>query len=93
MPNIKSAKKRVEIAERNRQRNVAVKSSIKTATRRVYEAIKADDDAKIQECLNKLYSLLDKAKSKGVLHINTVARKKSKVTKHVNLKIVPSSKH
>ena len=83
MPNIKSAKKRVLVAERNHERNVAVKSRIKTAVRRVLEALK-DNTEKVQELLNTAYKVIDKSVSKGVLHRNTAARKKSRLTKFVN---------
>jgi small subunit ribosomal protein S20 len=84
LPNIKSAKKRVEVAERNRQRNVAIKSTVKTAVRRVFDALKLNDNEKIKSALNKAYSVIDKAVSKGVLHRNTAARKKSRLTRHSN---------
>ena len=83
MPNIKSAKKRVLVAERNHAKNVAVKSRIKTAVRRVLEALK-DNTEKVQELLNSAYKVIDKSVSKGVLHKNTAARKKSRLTKFVN---------
>lgn len=83
MPNIKSAKKRVLVAERNHAKNVAVKSRIKTAVKKVLDALK-NDTSKVQELLNYAYKLLDKSVSKGVLHKNTAARKKSRLTKHVN---------
>jgi len=83
MPNIKSAKKRVLVAERNHEKNVAVKSSIKTAVKKVLVALKSDKD-KVQELLNHAYKLLDSSVSKGVLHKNTAARKKSRLTKFVN---------
>lgn len=83
MPNIKSAKKRVLVAKRNHARNVAVKSRIKTAVKRVLEALK-EDTSKVQSLLNMAYKLLDKSVSKGVLHKNTAARKKSRLTKYVN---------
>ena len=83
MPNIKSAKKRVLVAERNHAKNVAVKSRIKTAVRRVLEALKDNTD-KVQELLNSAYKIIDKSVSKGVLHKNTAARKKSRLTKFVN---------
>ncbi|MCR4881415.1 MAG: 30S ribosomal protein S20 [bacterium] len=83
MPNIKSAKKRVLVAERNHAKNVAVKSRIKTAIRRVLEALK-DNTEKVQELLNNAYKTIDKSVSKGVLHKNTAARKKSRLTKFVN---------
>ena len=83
MPNIKSAKKRVLVAERNHAKNVAVKSRIKTAVRRVLEALKENTE-KVQELLNSAYKVIDKSVSKGVLHKNTAARKKSRLTKFVN---------
>ena len=83
MPNIKSAKKRVLVAERNHAKNVAVKSRIKTAIRRVLEALK-DNTEKVQELLNNAYKTIDKSVSKGVLHKNTAARKKSRLTNFVN---------
>ncbi len=91
MPNIKSAKKRVKTTERNRQRNVAIKSALKTSVKKVFEAIKNDEDLeKIQANVNKAYSVIDKAVTKGVLHKNTAARKKSRLTRHVNRGTVPA---
>lgn len=79
MANIKSAKKRVLIAEANRQRNVAWKSSIKTATKKVLELAAAKDSDAINTALSKVYQLCDKAVVKGILHKNTAARKKSRL--------------
>ncbi len=79
---IKSGLKRVEVAERNRQRNVAVKSSIKTATRKVLESLK--DEEVLKKELPIALSKMDKAVSKGIVHKNTVARKKSRLMKRVN---------
>lgn len=91
MPNIKSAEKRVDIAERNRLRNIAVKTSVKNAVKKVYDAIKAAaGEEKIQAAVNNAYSLIDKAVSKGVLHKNTAARKKSRIVGHVNKNDVPA---
>ena len=84
MPNIKSAEKRVLVTERNRLRNVAIKSSVKTAIRKVLESLKEANAEAITTTLNKAYSVLDKAVTKGVLHKNTAARKKSRLTAHVN---------
>ena len=84
MANIKSAKKRVLTAERNHERNVAFKSSIKTAVKKVVKhASEKNMDALKLELAN-LYKLCDKAVSKGILHKNTASRKKSRVTKAVN---------
>ena len=80
MANIKSAKKRVLIAEANRQRNVAFKSSIKTAVKKVLELANGEDKEALNASLSKVYQLCDKAASKGILHKNTAARKKSRLT-------------
>lgn len=91
MANIKSAKKRVEVAERNRLRNKSVKSAISTAIKKVFESIKSSDTNAMKETLNKAYSIIDKAVSKGILHRNTAARKKARITKQVNMKEVPTA--
>ena len=84
MANIKSSKKRILVAERNRLRNVAMKSSIKTAVKKVLELSTTDDKEALNAALSKAYQLCDKAVSKGILHKNTAARKKSRLTKAVN---------
>lgn len=84
MANIKSAKKRVLIAEKNRIRNVAFKSSIKTAMKKVLELASGEDKEALSAALSKAYKLCDKAVSKGILHKNTAARKKSRLTLAVN---------
>lgn len=85
MANIKSAKKRILIAERNRLRNVAMKSSIKTAVKKVLDlASKKEDSVELKAALSHLYKLCDKAVSKGILHKNTAARKKGRTTIAVN---------
>ena len=84
MANIKSAKKRVLIAEANRQRNVAMKSSIKTAVKKVLELAKGEDKEALNKAISRAYQLCDKAVSKGILHKNTAARKKSRLTLAVN---------
>ena len=79
MANIKSAKKRVLIAEANRQRNVAVKSEIKTALKKALALAAGDDKDALNASISQVYKLCDKAVSKGVLHKNTAARKKSRL--------------
>ena len=79
MANIKSAKKRVLIAERNRVRNVAFKTSIKTALKKVLELAKSENQEALDSAISKAYQLCDKAVSKGILHKNTAARKKSRL--------------
>ncbi|MBQ7765008.1 30S ribosomal protein S20 [bacterium] len=79
MANIKSAKKRVLIAEANRQRNVAFKSSIKTAVKKALALAVESDKEALAAAISNVYKLCDKAVSKGVLHKNTAARKKSRL--------------
>ena len=84
MANIKSAKKRVLIAQRNTERNVAFKTSIKTAVKKVLACAVSEDKSELNALLSKVYQLCDKAAGKGILHKNTAARKKSRLTKAVN---------
>ena len=86
MANIKSSKKRVLVAERNYERNVAFKSSIKTAVKKVLVLAQAkeNDQEAINAALSQAYKLCDKAVSKGILHKNTASRKKSRLTKAIN---------
>ena len=79
MANIKSAKKRVLIAEVNRQRNVAFKTSIKTALKKALALAEGEDKDALNTALSKVYQLCDKAVSKGIFHKNTAARKKSRL--------------
>ncbi|HIZ76479.1 MAG TPA: 30S ribosomal protein S20 [Firmicutes bacterium] len=84
MPNIKSAAKRVKVAEVRRMRNMAAKSRIKTATRKYKEAVEAGNKELAQPLLKDLISLLDKAAGKKLIHKNAAARKKSKLQKAFN---------
>ena len=79
MANIKSAKKRVLIAEVNRQRNVAFKTSIKTAIKKALSLATESDKEALNASISRVYQLCDKAVSKGILHKNTAARKKSRL--------------
>ena len=84
MANIKSAKKRVLVAERNNERNVAFKSSVKTAIKKALEFAQAKDQEALNSALSNVYKLCDKAVSKGILHKNTASRKKSRLTIAIN---------
>lgn len=81
VPRIKSAIKRVEVAERNRERNRAWKSSIRTARNQVEESLSGKEAGDSAEAIKKAYSLIDRAVSKGILHRNTAARRKSRLVK------------
>lgn len=88
MPNIKSAKKRVLVIKKKTEHNIPIKTSVKTSVRRFEEALTTGDNAKVQDALQKAYKTIDMAATKGVLHKNAAARKKSRLTKKVNNKAV-----
>ena len=84
LANIKSAKKRVLTSKVRQERNKAVKSSVKTAIKKVEAAVReADKDAAAKELLNAT-SIIDKAAKKGVLHKNNASRKVARLAKLVN---------
>lgn len=84
MANIKSAKKRVLTSRVRQERNKAIKSSVKTAIKKVEAAVNAaDKDAAAKELLNAT-SIIDKAAKKGVLHKNNASRKIARLAKMVN---------
>jgi small subunit ribosomal protein S20 len=79
--NIKSQLKRIKTNEKARQRNKAVKSSLKTSIRRFRAAVDAGDATQAGEALQAASRQLDKAASKGVIHANQAANKKSAMAK------------
>lgn len=83
MANIKSQMKRIKTNEKARQRNKAVKSTLKTAIRRTREAVEAGDLQKATTAQAAAGKTLDKAVSKGVIHKNAAANKKSALAKKV----------
>ena len=83
MANIKSQIKRNKQNEKARQRNKAVKSSLRTAVRSFRDAADSGDADKASEALRTAYVKLDKAASKGVIHKNQAANRKSALAKRV----------
>jgi small subunit ribosomal protein S20 len=81
--NIKSQIKRNKTNEKARQRNKAVKSELKTAIRRTREAVAAGDAEKATAAARAAARKLDKAVSKGVLHKNNAANKKSAIAQQI----------
>ena len=79
MANIKSQLKRIKTNEKARQRNKATKSELKTHVRRFREAAGAGDTAKADELAQVATRALDKAASKGVIHKNQAANRKSAI--------------
>ena len=84
MANIKSQIKRIRTNEAARMRNKSVKSALKTAVRRVRTAVDAGDKATAQAELVTASRSLDKAVSKGVIHANQAANRKSALAHQVN---------
>ena len=83
MANIKSQIKRIRTNEKRRLRNKAVKSELKTYVRRTREAIAGGDKAAAESALQIASRKLDKAVSKGVIHKNQAANRKSALAKKV----------
>ncbi|MEL6350615.1 MAG: 30S ribosomal protein S20 [Cyanobacteria bacterium J06627_28] len=88
MANTKSAIKRIRVAERNRLRNKAYKSAVKTLTKRYQESLEtlssnpSDENSKLaQERMSAAVSKIDKAVKRGVLHRNAGARRKSRLAR------------
>jgi small subunit ribosomal protein S20 len=92
VPNIKSAIKRVKVAERNKVRNRTWKTSVRTAKTEVVASSTGKNKETSQTALNKAYKVIDMAVSKGVLHKNAAARRKSSLAKLVNTSTAPSKK-
>ena len=84
MANIKSAKKRILVAETKAARNKAIRSKVKTYVKKVEAAITAGDKVAAQAALVVATSEIDKATTKGVYHKNTASRKVSRLSKAVN---------
>lgn len=84
MPNHKSAKKRVRQNEKRRAVNRSRRSTLRTQVKKLRSAIASSDQNLSQELLNPTVSAIDKAVNKGVLHKNTAARYKSRLTGHVS---------
>ena len=90
MANNNSAKKRIQIAERNRLINKSYKSTVRTLTKKTLENCEEykknpneDNKNLVTTSLNNVFSLIDKAVKKNVLHKNNGANKKSKINNFV----------
>ena len=84
MPNIKSAKKRVKVIATKTLRNKALNSALKTSIKKANVNIANDSENK-NESVKLDIKKIDQAVSKGILHKNTAARKKSKLVKKLNI--------
>ena len=98
MANNKSSKKRIEIAERNRLRNRTYKSALRTLMKRCFTACQAyaqepGTEAKqtVQTTMSAAFSKIDKAVKVGVLHRNTGANQKSRLSVAVKKVLEPAA--
>lgn len=88
MANHKSAEKRARQNKKRRERNRALRSSLRTQIKKLRAAIASKDKSLCLELLNPTISKIDKAVNKGILHKNTAARYKSRLTTQIN-KLAP----
>ena len=84
MANIKSQKKRNLTNEKARQRNISVRSKMKTVMKKALTAIESKDAEAIKTAVPEALSVIDRAASKGVIHSNSAARKKSQLQSRAN---------
>ncbi len=90
MPNIKSAKKRVVVNDKKNSQNKMIRSAVKTAIKKFNAALAAGDAETAEKLLPETVSVIDSAASKGILHKNNAANKKSALAKSLNaLKAAP----
>lgn len=90
MANNKSARKRIEISERNRLRNRFYKSSVRTLMEKffkeleIYKLSKQEKEKdNLQKTLNLVYSLIDKGTKKNIFHKNNAAKKKARLASYM----------
>jgi small subunit ribosomal protein S20 len=84
MANHKSAEKRIRQNEKRKTINRANRSKLRTQIKKLRTALGSHDKAASGETLAPTISLIDKAVNKGIIHKNTAARHKSRLTRHVN---------
>ena len=84
MPNIKSAKKRVLVAEKKTLENKMIKSKITTLTKKIKALVSNNQIDEAEKLLPEVVAYIDSAANKGVIHQNNAARKVSNITKLVN---------
>jgi small subunit ribosomal protein S20 len=83
MPNIRQQKKRVRTAAEERLQNLRFRSTVKTLTKRLAQAVEDGDDTRIAAEHQALQRWIDKAAAKGALHGNAAARKKAQAARLV----------
>lgn len=98
MANIKSAIKRVSIAERNRLRNKSYKSAVRTLMKKYLSSVEAyganpspEQMQEVEKAMAAAYSKIDKAVKRGVLHANNGARKKARLSRALKRHTLPAA--
>jgi small subunit ribosomal protein S20 len=89
MANTRSAQKRMRQSEKRRVRNATTRSGVRSAVRTVRSALESGAAAEARAQLTRAIRLLDKAVTKGVLHRNAAARRKSRLTRQLNALATP----
>ncbi|MEJ7624198.1 MAG: 30S ribosomal protein S20 [Pyrinomonadaceae bacterium] len=84
MANHKSAEKRIRQNAKRKEINRSNRSKLRTSIKKLRAAVTDTDKSTSTELLMPTVSLIDKAVNKGIIHKNTAARYKSRLTKHVN---------
>lgn len=84
MPNIKSSAKRDQLQKAAREKNRAAKSALRTELKKFEAAVQSGDNAAAAETYKVAVKSVDKAASKGLIHKNNAARKKSVMAKKLN---------
>ena len=83
MPNIKQQKKRVRVAARERLENLRYRSTVKTLTRRLEDAVADGQTDRVSAQHRELVHWIDRAAARGALHRNTAARRKARAARLV----------
>ncbi len=84
MPNTRSAKKMMRVAENRRQRNKPIRTAVRTYIRKARELLEGKELESAQETVKQAAMALDRAAQKGVIHPNNAARRKSRLMKKLN---------
>ncbi len=84
MPNIKSSKKRMVISAARHQNNMSKRSALKTALKKTAASLNTQDAAVAAVDLRNSIKILDESVTKGIIHKNQAARRKSRLTKKLN---------
>ena len=84
MPNIKSAKKRVEVAKRNNDVNKSNKSELSTVVKKVNACVEQGNKKEAEAALSNAFKVIDENVTKGTIHKNKADRKKAEVAKKVS---------